>query len=62
MMPVVAKHPRDTPSQRLVQRIGRTDGSRQWIEDCQVCCRPMQITITTDDDGELEAVRAERLD
>ena len=29
-----------------------TDGSRQWIEDCQVCCRPMQITISVDEHGE----------
>lgn len=108
MMPAVAKHDEDTPSQRLLQRIGQvdahtvdelyglepvfepadaaaslgafaeflcpwcgevggtavdlTDGSRQWIEDCQVCCRPMQIAITTDERGELDEVRAERLD
>jgi hypothetical protein len=107
MSPVAKRNP-DTPSQRLLQRIGRTDarsveelyglepvfepadvtsslgafaeflcpwcgevggttidltdGSRQWIEDCQVCCRPMQITISVDERGELEAARAERLD
>lgn len=38
-----------------------TDGSRSWIEDCQVCCQPMQITITTNDRGELGDVRAERI-
>lgn len=27
-------------------------GSQSYIEDCQVCCQPMQITINADD-GEL---------
>lgn len=30
-------------------------GRRQtFTEDCAVCCRPNLITITVDDDGELE--------
>lgn len=31
------------------------DGSvpdQRYIEDCQVCCRPIQLTVSTDDDGE----------
>ena len=108
MMSAMAKRDQDTPSRRLLQRIGPvdartvdelyglepvfeptdaassldtfaeflcpscgavggtsvdlTDGSRSWIEDCQVCCRPMQIAITTDERGALDQVRAERLD
>jgi hypothetical protein len=42
--------------------IDLTDGSRTWIEDCQVCCRPMQITMATSERGELADVRADRLD
>jgi hypothetical protein len=42
--------------------IDLTDGSRVWIEDCQVCCQPMQITIEVDERGELRDVTAERLD
>ena len=42
--------------------IDLTDGSRAWIEDCQVCCQPMQITIEVDERGELRGVTAERLD
>lgn len=24
---------------------------QQYIEDCEICCRPMQLTVTWDDDG-----------
>ncbi len=27
-------------------------GDQRYIEDCQVCCRPIVITVTIDDDGE----------
>lgn len=27
-------------------------GDQQYIEDCQVCCRPIVITVTIDDEGE----------
>lgn len=25
---------------------------QQYIEDCQVCCRPIEISVTVDQDGE----------
>ena len=25
--------------------------SQIYIEDCQVCCRPMNVTVTTDEEG-----------
>lgn len=28
-------------------------GSQSYIEDCQVCCRPMNISFEIDDDGQL---------
>ena len=31
--------------------------SQQYIEDCQVCCRPITLTVDADDDGAI-AVRA----
>ena len=34
-------------------------GSQTYIEDCQVCCQPMQIRIDVDD-GELLSVLADR--
>jgi len=29
-------------------------GSQQYIEDCQVCCRPIVIAVSIDDDGGLQ--------
>ena len=29
-------------------------GDQQYIEDCQVCCRPINISVTIDDAGELQ--------
>ena len=35
--------------------IDSSAGSQDYIEDCQVCCRPIQVRLTTSD-GELERV------
>lgn len=32
-------------------------GSQQYIEDCAVCCRPIEIALEVGDDGELADVR-----
>ncbi len=35
-------------------------GDQRYVEDCQVCCRPIQVTVTLDaDDVPAVAVRAE---
>jgi len=26
-------------------------GSQRYIEDCQVCCRPMNVDVRVDEDG-----------
>ena len=28
-------------------------GSQAYVEDCQVCCRPMDISFEVDDEGQL---------
>ncbi len=28
-------------------------GSQRYIEDCAVCCRPIEVFLRVDDDGEL---------
>ena len=33
-------------------------GSQNYIEDCQVCCAPIEITIEVDYRGKLESVFA----
>lgn len=32
-------------------------GSQQYIEDCAVCCRPIEIALNVGDDGELLDVK-----
>ena len=30
-----------------------SSGSQRYIEDCAICCRPIEIVMRVDDDGEL---------
>jgi hypothetical protein len=32
------------------------------VEDCQVCCQPIQLSCEIDDEGRLVAVKPERMD
>lgn len=27
-------------------------GAQQYVEDCQVCCRPMEVSVDVDADGD----------
>ncbi len=42
--------------------IDLTTGDRAWIEDCQVCCRPMRVQIEVDAEGVLASALTERED
>jgi transcription elongation factor Elf1 len=33
-------------------------GSQRYVEDCAVCCRPIEITVRVDEDGELLGIDA----
>ena len=35
-------------------------GPQSYIEDCQVCCQPIQLSVRVNDSGELESVEAAR--
>jgi len=37
-------------------------GTCAYIEDCQVCCQPISISVVVADSGVLETVTADRLD
>ena len=37
-------------------------GSQRYIEDCSVCCRPIEIRIEVDNEGNLVDISAERDD
>lgn len=42
--------------------IDLTTADRHYIEDCQVCCNPMELAIDVDDRGELRSVTTRRSD
>lgn len=48
--------------ERLETRVDLTAGAQTSIEDCQVCCRPMELTVELADNGSLQAVRVQRQD
>lgn len=33
-----------------------SEGSAEFVVDCEVCCRPMTVALTINDSGELEGV------
>ena len=37
--------------ERIVLLVDGSAGAQEYIEDCQVCCRPININLTVDDDG-----------
>jgi hypothetical protein len=49
-------------AERLETRVDLTAGECRYVEDCQVCCRPMEIGVELEEDGALRAVRVQRLD
>ncbi|MBD5779144.1 CPXCG motif-containing cysteine-rich protein [Pelagicoccus sp. NFK12] len=32
--------------------------SQEFVEDCQVCCRPIQFSVMVDEDGEIVDLQA----
>ena len=37
-------------------------GSSSYIEDCQVCCQPIELRLSVAEDGSLRGVEAARTD
>jgi hypothetical protein len=48
--------------ERLETRVDLTADELAYIEDCQVCCRPIEFGIERDESGALLAVSVRRLD
>jgi hypothetical protein len=48
-------------AERITTRIDLSAGPQTYIEDCQVCCQPITLSIPVTDEGELLQVTAERL-
>lgn len=45
-------------AERINILVDTSAGSQSYIEDCQVCCQPMQISFEADD-GELCSLRVD---
>lgn len=43
-------------------RLDLSAGSASYIEDCQVCCQPIEFRVEVDDGGALQSVDARRAD
>jgi len=48
--------------ERFEARVEVSAGAQEYIEDCQVCCRPMSLSIEVEDNGALHARRVPRPD
>jgi hypothetical protein len=48
--------------ERLDVRVDVTAGEREYVDDCEVCCRPMELAVETDERGGLAALRVRRQD
>ena len=48
--------------ERLETRIDMTASEATYVEDCEVCCRPIEFSIERGDGGALLAVGVRRLD
>ncbi len=33
-----------------------SEGSTEFVIDCEVCCRPMKVSVGIDEEGELESL------
>lgn len=42
--------------------IDASAGGQEYIEDCQVCCRPIVFRVAADDDGNVTQVETRRDD
>jgi Cysteine-rich CPXCG len=43
-------------------RLDLSAGSQSYVEDCQVCCQPIQMVLQVAEDGTLDVVTGERMD
>ena len=48
--------------ERFEARVEVSAGAQEYIEDCQVCCRPMALSIEVEVNGALHALRVQRAD
>jgi len=47
-------------AETIMVRADLSAGSQSYVEDCQVCCQPIMISVQVADDGGLESIGATR--
>ena len=40
--------------ERITLLVDGSAGAQEYIEDCQVCCRPINLSVTVDEEGVLQ--------
>ncbi len=45
----------------ITARLDLSAGAQSYVEDCQVCCQPIAITLLVSEAGELRELLAERI-
>lgn len=48
--------------ERYETQVDLSGGSFSYVEDCQVCCQPIELSCEIDDGGRLSNVKPERMD
>jgi Cysteine-rich CPXCG len=43
-------------------RIDASEGTASYIEDCQICCQPIEMRLAVDESGQVSDFEARRLD
>lgn len=49
-------------AEQFETRVDLTAGPASYVEDCYVCCRPIELFIEIDSAGRLRSVDAQRMD
>ncbi len=48
--------------ERFETPVDTSSGSTRYIEDCQICCQPIDFSLQVDHEGELQGLSALRCD
>ena len=49
-------------AERYETQVDLTAGSFTYVEDCQICCQPIELFVEVNEDGKLRSVSAQRMD
>lgn len=61
---MIAETPINCPycGESFITLVDYSAGPQRYIEDCRVCCRPIEIAVEVDDSGEFAGVTVFRDD